>query len=330
MILAGDVGGTKTHLALFTREAGGRLTRHADASYPSREHASFEAILTDFVAAQGHPELQSAAFGIAGPVRRQRVEATNLPWILDGATLAPLLRVPAVQLLNDLEANAHGIAVLEPKDFALLQAGSPEAEGTRAVISAGTGLGEAGLYWDGRRHHPIPSEGGHADFSPSSPVEDDLLLYLRARFGGHVSWERVLSGPGLWNVYCFLRDTGRGDEPPALRDELAAGDPGAVISRKAASGGSPLCRQALQLFMRLYGVEAGNVALKFLSTGGLYVGGGIAPKNLPFLTGGDFLSAFLEKGRLRPVLEAMPVRVILNQDTALLGAAAAAASLVSA
>lgn len=327
MILAGDIGGTKTHLALF--EVGPDTSRRAERSFPSRAHSSLEEIVAAFLDAEGRPTVTHAAFGIAGPIRERRVETTNLPWIIDARALEATLRIRRVVLLNDLEANAHGIAMLEPKDFAVLQSGADGAHGTQAVISAGTGLGEAGLYWDGRRHHPIASEGGHADFSPSNALEEELLTYLRGRFGQHVSWERVLSGPGLYNLYQFFRDSGRATESTALREAIAVGDPGAVISQAALEGSSELCVRTLDLFLSLYGVEAGNLALKFLTTGGLFIGGGIAPKNLAKLESGAFLEAFLAKGRLRPVLEAMPVRVILNQETALLGAAKRALELAA-
>ena len=321
MILAGDIGGTKTHLALFADPTGARAERVAGASYASRDHAHLVEILEHFLGQNGTPEIHHAAFGIAGPIIKQRVETTNLPWVIDGPALQAALGARSVVLLNDLEANAQGIAMLGPEDFAVLQQGAPGATGTRAVIAAGTGLGEAGLYWDGRRHRPFASEGGHADFSPSNPGEDELLLYLRERFGPHVSWERVLSGPGLLNLYEFLRDTERGTESSRVRQAMLSGDPGAIISSEALHGTDPLCERALDLFIRLYGAEAGNLALKLLSTGGVFIGGGIAPKNLPRMLDGRFLAAFLDKGRLRPVLEAMSVSVILNQETALLGAA---------
>ncbi|MBK8230928.1 MAG: glucokinase [Candidatus Eisenbacteria bacterium] len=335
MILAGDIGGTKTHLALFEVAAAApappraRLIKRAHETFASREHETLDGIVDQFLgrhtdrreAGGGNRGALHACFGIAGPIRDQRVETTNLPWRIDAREMERKNQLDSLVLLNDLEANAHGIAMLGNEDVAVIQAGSPEARGNGAVISAGTGLGEAGLFWDGSVHHPMASEGGHADFAPSNEIEDELLRYLRARVGGHVSWERVLSGPGLLDLYCFLRDTGRGEESLALRETLAAGDPGAVISIEASRDPNSLPGRALDLFVSLYGAEAGNVALKFLSVGGIWIGGGIAPKNLPRLSDGRFLAAFLNKGRLRPVLEAIPVQVILNQETALLGAA---------
>jgi glucokinase len=322
MILAGDIGGTNTRLAIFD-DKGGRLTPMAEAIFPSREHPSLEAVLRKFRAAHPLP-VDRACVGVAGPVRQGRSDATNLPWVVDAHQVATELGLGSVGLINDLEANAYGIAALEPKDFVTLNAGAPDAEGNQAIISAGTGLGEAGLYWDGKMHQPFATEGGHADFSPRSRLEIDLLDYLLKQFQ-RVSYERVVSGPGLLNIYGFLRDTGRGEEPAWLAEQMRQQDPGAVISQAAMSGKSELCVQALDLFVSLYGAEAGNLALKVLATGGVYLGGGIAPKILNKLKDPIFLNAFTAKGRLKPLLQATPVRVILNDKTALLGAARCAA-----
>ncbi len=318
MILAGDVGGTNTRLALFEM-AGDHRRLVVEATFPSREHASLETVLRRFVSGQPRP-VTLACFGIAGPVRHGRSEATNLPWVVDSRQLARELGLEKVGLINDLEANAYGIAVLGPKDTVVLNAGAPDAEGNAAIISAGTGLGEAGLYWDGRQHRAFATEGGHASFAPRNPLEMDLLRYLLTQFE-HVSFERVLSGPGLLNLYRFLRDTGRGEEPVWLADRLRRQDPSAVIAQVALDGESPLCAQALDVFVSLYGAEAGNLGLKVMATGGVYIGGGIAPKILRKLRDATFLEAFTGKGRMKPLLEAMPVRVILNDKTALLGAA---------
>jgi glucokinase len=229
-----------------------------------------------------------------------------------------------VWLLNDLEANAYGIATLAPEDFLTLNEGAPQAEGNAAVIAAGTGLGEAGLYWDGRRHRPFASEGGHASFAPSNTLQVELLRYLLTHFT-HVSWERVLSGPGLHTIYTFLRDTGRGIEPAWLSEEIHTGDPAAAISGAALEDRCALCMQALDLFVALYGAEAGNLALKVMATGGVFVGGGIAPKIIEKLKDATFMQAFTAKGRLQPLLETIPVHVILNDQTALYGAARYAA-----
>jgi glucokinase len=322
VILAGDIGGTNTRLAVF-EHAGGRLSTTAEATFPSREHGSFEAVLRTFRAAHPLP-VGRACFGVAGPVRHGRSDATNLPWVVDSRQVARELDLRSVGLINDLEANAYGIGALEPKDFVVINAGAPDAEGNQAIIAAGTGLGEAGLAWDGRTHRPFATEGGHTTFAPRNEVEMALLRYLLARYE-HVSCERVLSGPGLVNIYSFLRDTGRGEEPAWLSKQMRQQDPPAVIARAALEGKSALCVQALDLFVSLYGAEAGNLALKVLATGGVFVGGGIAPKLIQKLKGPAFIEAFIAKGRMRPLLEAMPVRVILNDKTALLGAARCAA-----
>jgi glucokinase len=253
------------------------------------------------------------------------VETTNLPWVVDAKQTAADLGLASITLINDLFANAHGIALLEEADFVVLNPGVPGNTGNRALISAGTGLGEAGLYSDGRgAYHPFPSEGGHVDFAPRNDLEMDLLRYLMGRFD-HVSYERVLSGPGLHNIYLFLRETGRGEEPPWLAEQIAQGDPSAAISKSALEGTSAICVQALDIFVCLYGSEAGNLALKMLATGGTYVGGGIAPKIIRKLSSTAFMKAFTAKGRFGSILKDIPVRVITNDKTALLGAGRVAA-----
>ncbi len=318
MILAGDIGGTKTNLACFEVE-GMRLKPVVEGTFSSREHASLDEIVRQFVLAHTL-RVEYACFGVAGPVRHGRCEATNLAWVVDARQLASELGIERVTLMNDLEANAYGVAALEPKDFVLLNEGAPDAEGNAAVIAAGTGLGEAGLYWDGTQHRAFACEGGHADFAPRNALEMELLRYLLTQFQ-HISYERVLSGPGLHNIYKFLRDTGRGEEAAWLTEEMHAHDPSAAISRAALGGRCALCVQALDLFVSLYGAEAANLALKVMAVGGVFVGGGIAPKIVAKLRDGTFMKAFTAKGRLKPLLEAMPVRVILNDKTALLGAA---------
>lgn len=318
MILAGDVGGTNTRLA-FVKASNGRLTLIVQEVFPSREHANLEAVLRKFMSSH-RLLVEQACFGVAGPVRHGRCDATNLPWVVDARQLAGALGLEAVGLINDLEANAYGIAALDPEDFAVLNPGAPDAEGNAAIIAAGTGLGEAGLYWDGTYHRPFATEGGHATFAPRTPVEMDLLRYLLTRFE-HVSCERVVSGPGLLNIYRFLRDTGRGEEPAWLAERMRQQDAAAVVAQAALEGTSALSVQALDLFVSLYGAEAGNLALKVMATGGLFVGGGIAPKIIHKLKDSTFMEAFLAKGRMQPLLQAMPVRVILNDKTALLGAA---------
>ena len=322
-ILAGDIGGTSTRLALF--EAGkGTLEHAAIEQYTNREHPGLGAIVTRFRA--GHADaIDDACFGVAGPVIDGHVETPNIPWVVDAAALGREVGLASVVLINDLVANAQGIFQLEPADFAPLAPGAPGSAGNVAVISAGTGLGEAGMYWDGRAHHPFACEGGHADFAPRTDIEIDLLRHLRQKFDDHVSWERLVSGPGLFNIYEFLRDTGHGMEPDWLRAAIAAGDPPAVIGRAAIDGRSELCAQALDLFASTYGAEAGNLALKIMATGGVYLGGGIAPKVLTRIDPAGFLESFRAKGRLRDLLERIPVRVITNEHTALFGAARYAA-----
>jgi glucokinase len=319
-ILAGDIGGTKTNIAFFAGATPLQVV--VEQTFASPEHAGLEEIVRQFVG-QHHLNVQLAAFGVAGPVRNGRCETTNLPWIVDAGTLASELGIPGVWVINDLEATAYGVAALEPADFVTVNAGAAEATGNAAIIAAGTGLGEAGLYWDGRTHHPFATEGGHTDFGPGDALERELLQWLSTRYA-HVSWERLVSGTGLVNIYHFLRDTQRSEEPAWLAEQMRAGDPAATISQAAQTGNSPLCSQTLDLFMALYGREAGNLALKTMATGGLYIGGGIAPKNLDKLRDGTFMKRFVAKGRMQPLLEAMPVKVILNEKTALIGAACCA------
>ncbi len=327
VFLAGDIGGTSTRLGLFTA-AGGALKQVAGEHYSSRDHQGLGAIVGLFRAAHPDP-ISHACFGVAGPVIAGHVKTPNLPWEVDAADLAREMGLPDVQIINDLEANAHGVFALGPGDVEVLNPGAPGARGNAAVISAGTGLGEAGMYWDGRQHRPFACEGGHSGYAPHTDDGVDLLRHLRKKFGDHVSWERVVSGPGIGNIYEFLRDSGRFAEPDWLRQALASGDPPATITAAALEGRSDLCAAALDMFVSEYGAEAGNLALKTMATGGVYVGGGIAPKILPRLRTGSFVCAFTAKGRLTQLLEAIPVHVITNEHTALLGAARCAASLAA-
>ena len=321
MILAGDIGGTKTVLALF-EEANGKLRPVRDATYPSREYPTFDEILSHFLRDDRSLTLAAACFGVAGPVIDGRVQTTNLPWTLEEKALAALLKTARVRLLNDLEATAYGVLFLAEEDLTILNAGSRSgSQGNVAVIAAGTGLGEAMLYWDSRRFYPIASEGGHGDFAPRTDEEIALLRYLRDTCGGHVSYERVLSGPGLYNVYCFLRESGIAPESPALKAQLASGDPSATISELGLAGQEPLCVRTLDLFSQIYGAEAANLALKCLAVGGVYIAGGIGPKILPVLQNGSFLRGFTDKGRFRGLMESLRVSVAVNPRTPLLGAA---------
>ena len=323
--LAGDIGGTKTRLAVIEVDGTQVRTLH-EAGYPSRDFATFEALLGDFLSGIDSPA--HAAFGVAGPVQGRAVQTTNLPWHIDADTLQQQFGLAHCTLLNDLEATAYGLPALGADDLLTLQTGAPDACGNAAVIAAGTGLGEAGLFWDGQRHHPFATEGGHASFSPGDDLEIALLRYLEQRHR-HVSWERVVSGMGLLSLHEFLRSYRRTTAPQWLNEEMRNGDAVAAITDAALSGRDEICIETLDWFVRLYGAEAGNLALKAMSRGGLYLGGGIAPKILPLLQGGAFLEAFLDKGRMRPLLEAMPVKVILNDRTALFGAALRAAQLAN-
>jgi glucokinase len=323
MILAGDIGGTNTRLALLKmKDNWPRIIE--EQIFASREHKGLDEIVLKFVGKQV-PTIRRACFGVAGPIRDRQSKPSNLPWVVDADQLAALFGFESVTLVNDLEANALGLVALEQKDFAVLNEGTPDAKGNTAIISAGTGLGEAGLHFEGTMRRPFASEGGHADFAPRNELEIDLLRYLLTKYE-HVSYERVLSGPGLLNSYRFLRDTGRGEEPVWLAAEMHEGDASAVITRAALKGQSELCMQALDLFVSIYGAEAGNLALKVKATGGVFLGGGIAPKIIERLKGPAFMEAFTAKGRMRSFLEAVPVRVVLNEMTALLGAALCALS----
>jgi len=318
MILAGDIGGTKTVIGLF-EQTGDRLQAVHEETFPSKSYATLEAILDLFLGGGSRPALRSACFGVAGPVIEGKSKTTNLPWELDEPSLEKALQVPRVKLLNDLEAAAYGMLHLDPTDLRVLQPGL-KRQGNIAVIAAGTGLGQAILYWDGQHHHPLASEGGHADFAPHTESEMELLIYLRREFG-HVSCERLLSGPGLFNIYRFVRDSGFATEPEWLRQQIAQGDPGAVISQIGLAGEHPLCTRALDLFSSVYGAEAGNLALKAFAVGGVYVGGGIAPKILSRLQDGAFLHAFTDKGRLSDLMRSIEVKVALNPRAPLIGAA---------
>ena len=319
MILAGEIGATRTRLAAYQTE-GSRLNCVVGKTYPSHDYGSLAEILPQFTRTEGIP-VHSACFGVAGPVRAGRSKISNLPWTIDCKELAAQLKLPTVGLLNDLEAYAYGIDALESKDFITIGPGSEDAEGNRAVISAKTGLGMAGLYWDGFRHHPFACEGGHADFAPREQIQVELMTYLKTKYG-HVSCERILSGPGLHDIYNFLRDTKKAEEPGELLEQMrTTADPSPLISRYALEGKYPICDQALSIFVSVFGAEAGNCALRYMSTGGIYIGGVIAAKIAPKMQDGTFMKAFLDKGRMESILKDMPVQIIANDDAGLIGAA---------
>lgn len=321
MILAADIGGTKTDIALYEEGADVRRPLR-EMKLQSGDYPTFEALLFEFLAGQVERPTR-VVLGIAGPVVDNRCETTNLPWVIDARAISAALGGATVTLMNDLEATAWGVSLLGGSDLETLHEGAP-ARGNRALIAAGTGLGEGLLVWDGRVHRPSPSEGGHADFGPRDEVEDELNRWLRAKFG-RTSYERILSGAGLADLYRFHTETGLGSEPAAFAERFAAApDPAALITTSALEGSCERARLVLERFVSIYGAEAGNLALKMLAVGGVYVGGGIAPRILPALRDGRFVEAFLQKGRLRPVLEPIPVHVILDPRTALWGAAAVA------
>jgi glucokinase len=318
MILAGDVGGTKVHLALYDF-INGQLQYSRDARYPAKDYSGLEEIVREFL---GADQVSSACFGVPGPVRDGRLRLTNLPWTLDSRELAHNLKIDHVFLINDLEANGYGIAELKADQIYTLSEGDPSQIGNRALIAAGTGLGEGILIWNGKLHTPYPSEGGHVDYAPRNEDEIDLLRFLKQKYNGRISFERVVAGMGLTSIYEFLRDVRGMEEPVWLAERIASEDPNAVITELALSAKSELCEKALDMFVSAYGAEAGNLALKVLSIGGLYIGGGIAPRILEKLKDGTFMKAFTDKGRLSQLLINMPVRVILESRAALLGAAA--------
>ena len=321
MIIAGDIGGTKTNVALFDSQ-GAEIGRPAVVrSFPSGRYPSLEAILAEFVEAHRPLEVTHACFGVAGPVVGGRVEATNLVWTVSDRKLAEALCVPSVRLINDLEATAFGIDELKPEQFHTLNEGEGERRGHRGLIAAGTGLGMASIFFDGSRYHPMPSEGGHIDFAPRDEREFEMLQYLQGQIGGRVSYERVLSGMGIHNIYSFLRDRGHFEEPAWLADDIRTGDPSAAISRAALAGKSELAETTLRMFVEIYGAMAGNLALLLKSTGGLYVGGGIAPKIMAKMTDGTFMRNYGDKGRMSGLAMSVPVRVILDDKAALYGAA---------
>lgn len=318
MILAGDIGGTNTRLALFQSDAG-QVRLAVEKVYPSRDYSGLEDIVNDFVKSQS-ANISAACFGIAGPVVGGKAKVSNLPWTVNASQLGQHLGLAHVALINDLAAHASGIDGLAPADFVFLNSAEP-GEGNAALIAAGTGLGEAGLFWDGSRRQPFACEGGHADFAPTSDLEVRLYQYLAETFG-RVSYERVLSGPGLKNIYNFLRDSGSEPEPAWLRDQLAqTADASALISELGMEAKAAICERSLDIFVAVYGAEAGNLALRFLATAGVFVSGGIATKILPKLQEEAFLRAFVSKGRMQPLLEKVPVRVITNDKVGLIGAA---------
>jgi glucokinase len=326
-VLAGDVGGTVTRLGVF-EVAGDELREIREQSFASATASGLGEILSEFLDG-GDSGCRAACFGIAGPVTGRRMRTTNLPWLLDADALERETGISPLVLLNDLEATAWGAIRLGDAGVCHLNPGSDDACGNGAVIAAGTGLGEAGIYWDGRAMLPFACEGGHTGFSPADELGDGLLQFLRQRHGGRVSWERVLSGSGLADLYRYMLERAGKMAPDWFIEADRAGDPTPAIAAAGLENRCEVCARTLECFARLYGEEAGNLALKIMATGGVWVGGGIAPKILPALTCGAFMEGFLAKGRMRSLLESMPVRVILDDHTALYGAAYYAATTLS-
>jgi glucokinase len=320
MLLAGDVGGTKTNLALFTHDGDWREPVH-EATFPSGNYPSLEALVQDYLAGQRVTSIDHASFGVAGPVIEGHATVTNLPWMMEEQRLQQQLNIPSVRLLNDLDAIAHAVPFLDERDLATINAGQPAPTGAIAVIAPGTGLGEAYLTWDGSAYQPHTSEGGHADFAPTNTFQLDLLRYLLERFP-HVSYERICSGKGFPNIYAFLKDRGLAGEPDWLAQQLAqAQDKTPLIMQAALDQSCDIAVQTLNSFVTILGAEAGNMALKVLATGGVYLGGGIPPRILSYLSGERFMQSFTNKGRFGKLLSSVPVHVILNPKVALLGAA---------
>jgi glucokinase len=326
IVLAGDVGGTKTNLALYEKRGSG-LIPVRETSLQSRQYDSLEAAIERFLESGPRQSIDAACLGVAGPVVDGRCVATNLPWIIDEQVLSRAIPAAKVRLLNDLEAAGYGVLALPDNELKTLQAGVVR-RGNIAVIAAGTGLGEAMIVREGERHVVIATEGGHTDFAPRGDLEEELLRYLRKEFG-RVSAERILAGPGFFNLYRFLRDTGWAKESSEVADKVRSGDPAAVITSHAASDGDPLCVKVLEMFVSIYGAEAGNLALKTLAVGGVVVAGGIAPRIIDAMSAGGFMTAFKDKGRLSPLMDTIPVQVALNPKAPLLGAAEVACQLVS-
>jgi len=321
LLLAGDVGGTKTNLAIFAMdEESDHLQLLRNKRYVSAEFDSLNAIAQRFLGKGEEGKIHAACFGVPGPVRNNRSQPTNLKWEIDAGTLRADLDIASVHLLNDLAANAYGITELAEEDFETIQIGLKTASGNRCVVSPGTGLGEAGLFWDGKKHRVWACEGGHADFAPRSEIEVELLSYLQARFG-HVSNERIISGQGLANIYAFLRDTGKFPQSPEVAEEMKTEAAPKVIGKYAEEGTDMMCMQAVEIFVHCLAMEAGNFALRAMATGGVYLGGGIPAKLRWKVRSQAFREAFNAKGRLEPLMENMPVKVILNDQAALLGAA---------
>lgn len=318
-ILAGDIGGTKTHLALYEL-SDAKLEKIVQKEYACAEFSSFELLILAFLEERRSLQIDRVCLGVAGPIIDGNCMTTNLPWKIESSALAKLLKTSRVRLLNDLEATAYGMLFLKESEFYELNPHAKKREGNCAVIAAGTGLGEAMLFFDGKAYHPIGCEGGHCDFAPTNSLEDRLLVWMRKRYPQHVSYERILSGAGIYRLYEFLKEEEFAPEPESMLHLSPMDDKNAKVTESALQDKDPLCIEVMRLFAKIYGAETGNLALKNISLGGVYIGGGIAPKILPFLTDGFFFNAFIKKGRFRSLLQDMQLKISLNEQTALLGA----------
>lgn len=320
MILAGDIGGTKTNLALFEQQ-GDTLVEIVKKQFASRDFSSLGDVIIKFEQENDTPAIEAACFGIAGPVIDGRCRTTNLPWDIATHGLREQLGIEKIHLLNDLESTAYGMLYLKDDEFVDLNATGRSHKGNCAVIAAGTGLGEAILYYDGDKFTPIGSEGGHCDFAPVTSQQDNLLKWMRKRYPGHVSYERILSGPGIFTLYEFLVEQDFAPQPAMMLGLEQGVDKSAMVSKCALEQNDPLCLETLRLFAEIYGAEAGNLALKSMALGGVFVGGGIAPKILPVLTNHHFMNGFVTKGRFEEMLRGIQVKIALNPETSLIGAA---------
>lgn len=317
ILLAGDVGGTKSSLVLF-QIANGQLAVLKEGNYPTKDYKSFIELVRTFLG-EKFPSMDGVCLGVAGPVYQGKVQGTNFPWEITVEEIRRGLQVKWVSLINDMEANAYGLSALQHKDLEILKSGSDTA-GNAAVISSGTGLGEAGLFWDGARYHPFATEGGHCDFGPRNELDIELWRFLHLKYG-HVSWERLVSGPGICDINDFLRLHQNTPEPEEFLKKNVKDDRAKAITTAALKKSDPICVETLELYFRFLAAEAAQLALKTKATGGIYIGGGIVPKILKGINKELFHKNFVRSGRMNPLLEKVPVRVVLNEKTALLGAA---------
>lgn len=317
IILAADVGGTKTNLALFEKKDG-KLIILREKSFQTKDYSSFVVMLNSFYSDKSIT-IDCMCLGVAGPVIDGKVQGTNFQWLIDSKEISKELQIDSVYIINDMEANAYGLAALREKDLEVIHKGS-NFSGNAVIISPGTGLGEVGLYWDGTHYRPFASEGGHCDFSPRNTLEIALWQYMHQKYN-HVSWERVLSGPGIYDAYQFLIQYRKKTAPEWIKQRLLTENPAAVITNVALEGKDPICKETLDLFTRFLARESAQLALKMKATGGVFIGGGIVPKIIKGINRAVFKEGFIQSGRLNKLLEMVPVKVILNEKTPLLGAA---------